>query len=133
MFADPRRLLQLNPSEVERLRDLVHRVALGKTDAQRLMRGAALPDPRKRAVAPEVRFDSTACDTATLVEIVTDDRPGLLYSLATVFSTNACNIDVVLIDTKGRRAIDVFYVAYAGRKLSDDMESRLREKLLAAC
>jgi UTP:GlnB (protein PII) uridylyltransferase len=50
-----------------------------------------------------------------------------------VFSSNSCNIDVVLIDTKGRRAIDVFYVAYGGRKLSEDMESRLREKLLAAC
>jgi [protein-PII] uridylyltransferase len=133
VFADPRRLLQLNPSEVERLKDLVHRVALGKTDAQRLLRGATLPDAKKRPVAPEVRFDSTACDSATLVEIVTDDRPGLLYSLATVFSSNSCNIDVVLIDTKGRRAIDVFYVAYGGRKLSDDMESRLREKLLAAC
>jgi len=133
VFADPRRLLQLNPSEVERLRDLVHRVALGKTDAQRLLRGVAIPDAKKRTVAPEVRFDSTACDTATLVEIVTDDRPGLLYSLATVFSTNSCNIDVVLIDTKGRRAIDVFYVAYGGRKLSPDMEERLREKLITAC
>ena len=42
-------------------------------------------------------------------------------------------IDVVLIDTKGHRAIDVFYVAYEGRKLSPEMESRLRNKLLAAC
>lgn len=134
VFADPRRLLQLNPSEVERLKDLVQRVAFGKTDAQRLMRGMPAPDPKRRAAtAPEVRFDSTACDTATLVEIIADDRPGLLYSLATVFSANACNIDIVLIDTKGHRAIDVFYVAYDGRKLSPDMESRLREKLLAAC
>lgn len=132
VFADPRRLLQLNPSEVERLQDLIQRMALGKTDARRLMRPAPA-DARKRAAAAEVRFDSTACETATLVEITAEDRPGLLYSLATVFSTNACNIDVVLVDTKGHRAIDVFYVAYDGRKLSPEMEDRLREKLLAAC
>ena len=133
VFADPKRMLQLNPSEVERLKDLAQRVALGKTDAQRLMRSIAPPDPKKRLHAPEVRFDSAACETATLVEIIADDRPGLLYSLATVFSSSACNIDVVLIDTKGRRAIDVFYVAFEGRKLSPDLQERLREKLLAAC
>lgn len=133
VFADPRRMLQLNPSEIERLRDLVQRVALGKTDAQRLMRATPAPDPKKRTIAPEVRFDSAACETATLVEIVTEDRPGLLYSLATVFSTTACNIDVVLIDTKGNRAIDVFYVAQDGRKLTPEFEALLRDKLLAAC
>jgi [protein-PII] uridylyltransferase len=133
VFADPKHMLRLNPSEVERLRDLAQRVALGKTDAQRLMRGVPLPNPNKRTVPPEVRFDSASCETATLVEIVTDDRRGLLYSLATVFSTTGCNIDVVLIDTKGNRAIDVFYVAQEGRKLSPEMEAVLREKLLAAC
>jgi [protein-PII] uridylyltransferase len=133
VFADPKRMLQLNPSEVERLRDLIQRVALGKTDARRLMRNPPQPDPRKRTASPQVQFDSEACETATLVEIVTEDRPGLLYSLATVFSSNACNIDVVLIDTKGRRAIDVFYVAHEGRKLPSEVQERLREKLLAAC
>ena len=67
------------------------------------------------------------------VEIETEDRPGLLYNLATVFSSNSCNIDVVLVDTKGHRAIDVFYVAQGGQKLSADMQARLKEKLLAAC
>src|ERR1019366_3495651 len=88
VFADPKRALQLNPSEIERLTDLMRRVALGKTDAQRLMRNRPRPEPRKNAAAPQVRFDSEACDTATLVEIVAEDRPGLLYSLAMAFSSN---------------------------------------------
>ena len=81
----------------------------------------------------QVQFDSEACPTATLVEIQTEDRPGLLYSLAMVFSSHACNIDIVLVDTKGHRAIDVFYVAHEGRKLPEDLQSRLKDKLLAAC
>jgi [protein-PII] uridylyltransferase len=133
VFADPKRTLDLNPPEVERLQDLVRRVALGKTDGQRLLRNRAQADTKKRIVEAQVQFDSDACDTATLVEIVAEDRPGLLYSLATVFSSTACNIDVVLIDTKGHRAIDVFYVAHDGQKLSQDMQSTLKQKLLAAC
>jgi len=97
------------------------------------VRNARVRESRKRAAPPQVRFDSDTCDTATLVEIVTEDRPGLLYSLATVFSSHACNIDVVLIDTKGHRAIDVFYVAYEGHKLEPGLQDILREQLLAVC
>jgi [protein-PII] uridylyltransferase len=133
VLADPKRMLQQNPGEADRLSDLIQRIALGKTDAPRLMRGRALPQPGKRSTPPQVQFDSEACPTATLVEIETEDRPGLLYSLTTVFSSNACNIDVVLVDTKGHRAIDVFYVAHEGRKLSPEMQARLLERLLAVC
>ncbi|HEX6895530.1 MAG TPA: hypothetical protein VF146_09665 [Bryobacteraceae bacterium] len=133
IFADPKRTLELNPPELERLEDLIRRVALGKTDGKRLLRNQAQPELKKRRPEPQVQFDSNACETATLVEIVAEDRPGLLYSLASVFSSTACNIDVVLIDTKGHRAIDVFYVAQEGHKLSPDMQAILKQKLLAAC
>jgi len=132
VVADPRRMLQLNPTEADRLRDLLQRIALGRTDAHKLMRGRTA-DAHKHAEPPHVQFDSDACATATLVEIDAEDRPGLLYSLASVFSASACNIDIVLVDTKGRRAIDVFYVAHDGRKLPPDMQDRLKEKLVAAC
>jgi UTP:GlnB (protein PII) uridylyltransferase len=39
----------------------------------------------------------------------------------------------VLIDTKGNRAIDVFYVAHQGSKLSPETQSTLKQRLLAAC
>jgi len=133
VVADPKRMLQLNPSESDRLRDLLQRVALGRTDAQKLMRARTAPDPHRRGGPPRIVFDSDACATATLVEIDAEDRPGLLYSLASVFSSSACNIDIVLVDTKGCRAIDVFYVAHDGRKLPPEIEARLKEKLLAAC
>lgn len=133
VFGDPRRMLQQNPGEADRLCDLIRRIALGRTDAHRLMRGRAMPETRKRATPPQVQFDSEASPALTLVEIETEDRPGLLYSLATVFSSTACNIDVVLVDTKGHRAIDVFYVAHEGQKLSAEMQARLKDKLLAAC
>jgi len=134
LFADPKQALERNPSEVDRLRDLMRRVALGKTDAQRLLRNRPpAPESQRRAVPPQVLFDSEASPAATLVEISATDRPGLLYSLASVFSSTSCNIGVVLIDTKGHRAFDIFYVSHGGRKLTEEMQAILKEKLIAAC
>lgn len=133
VFSDPKRTLELNPPEMERLGDLIRRVALGKTEVRRLLRNPAKPESRKRAVIPEVRFDADTCETATLVEIIAEDRQGLLYNLAMVFSSHACNIDIVLIDTKGNRAIDVFYVAHGGKKLSPEMQTIIERKILEVC
>jgi len=133
VFGDPRRTLELNPSESDRLLDLIRKVANGKTDVRMLLKNRPQPDLQRTVAPPSVEFDSEACATATLVEITAEDRPGLLYSLATAFSSAACNIDVVLIDTKGNRAIDVFYVAHQGAKLSEATQSALKQRLLAAC
>src|SRR4029078_6021429 len=113
--------------------DLLRHVDNGKTDVRMLLKNRTQPEVKRAAEPPSVEFDSDACGTATLVEINTQDSPGLLYSLATAFSSAACNIDVVLIDTKGNRAIDVFYVAQLGAKLSPETQSTLKQRLLAAC
>ena len=133
VFADPRRTLELNPSEMDRLKELLAKVAQGKTDVQKLLRNRPAPAPKRAVIPPNVRFDAESCETATLVEITAEDRPGLLHGLATVFSAAACNIDVVLIDTKGNRAIDVFYVAQGAAKLTPEIQETLKGRLLAAC
>jgi [protein-PII] uridylyltransferase len=91
VFADTKRTLDLNPPEADRLQDLIRKVATGKADVQRLLRNRAQPDPKRHGAPPTVQFDSEACETATLVEIVAEDRPGLLYSLASALSSAACN------------------------------------------
>lgn len=130
VFADPKRTLELNPPEMERLQETLERVALGKIDIDALLRSRPLPSrPKRRTIRPSVHFDSDACETATLVEIVAEDRPRLLYDLAAAFSSSGCNIDVVLIDTEGHKAIDVFYVASDGRKLTPEIQTLLAKKL----
>ena len=134
VFADPMRTLDLNPPEVERLQQTLEQVALGKLDIDRLLRGRPMPAKQKRPkIKPRVYFDSEACETATLAEIVAEDRPGLLYALASTFSLAGCNIDVVLIDTEGHKAIDVFYVASDGKKLTPELAELLEKRLLAVC
>ncbi len=127
-FADPIRSLDLNPSEVERLRASLEKVLAGKADVKELLRNRpkpALPS-RKARIPARVRFDSEASDTATLIEIVAEDRPGLLYDLATALTSNGGNIEVVLIDTQAHKAIDVFYVTAEGAKLDIQRQEAMR-------
>ena len=61
-----------------------------------------------------------------------EDRPGLLYDLASAISSNGGNIEVVLIDTEAHRAIDVFYVTAEGRKLTPEKRAAIGEALQQA-
>ena len=58
-----------------------------------------------------------------------EDRPGLLYDLASAISTSGANIEVVLIDTQAHKAIDVFYVTAGGGKLNEAQQTALAEAL----
>jgi len=137
VFSDPKRTLELNPTENDRLRQTLEDIALGQFDSEQIVKlvtgSATAGRQKKRTVEPSVHFDADACDTATLVEIITEDRPGLLYDLSSAISDAGCNIDVVLIDTEGRKAIDVFYVATNGGKLSSNVVSGLSATLLSLC
>jgi [protein-PII] uridylyltransferase len=134
-FADPVRNLELNPIEVDRLRQKVEGVVLGKTDVKQLLRNRPKPvlPARSARVPATVSFNSEASNSATLVEIVAEDRPGLLYDLASAMSEHGCNIEVVLIDTRAHKAIDVFYVTLEGKKLTAEKQASLGDALRRAC
>ncbi|MBL8176098.1 MAG: ACT domain-containing protein [Bryobacterales bacterium] len=135
MFADPSRTLELNPSEVDRLQSILERVLLGRLHVRELLRSRPKPSlpSRRSAIAPKVSFDNEASETATLVELVAEDRPGLLYDVASALSNSGCNIELVLVDTEAHKAMDVFYVSHAGRKLTEEHMRRLQASLLAVC
>ena len=107
-FADPLRTLELNPSEIETVKNTVRRAAFGEEDVAKLL--SKRPAPPFSGYEPRIAFDNDASETATMIQIIATDRPGLLYSLASTLSEGGCNIEVVMVDTQGRKAIDVFYV-----------------------
>ncbi|HLK48718.1 MAG TPA: hypothetical protein VKT49_11320 [Bryobacteraceae bacterium] len=133
-FSDPLRTLELNPTEVDRLRAVAERVIAGKADVRELLKNRPKPVlPSRHARIPgSVAFDGDASETASLVEIVAEDRPGLLYDLASAISASGCNIEVVLIDTQAHKAIDVFYVTAGGKKLDPQRQGALEAALLRA-
>ena len=135
VFEDPQRNLELNPPEVDRLKLTLERVILGRVVVKDLLknRPKAAPPSRGGRIAPRVNVDNAASATATLVEVMAQDRPGLLFDLANAFTHARCSIDVVLVDTEAHKAIDVFYVTREGAKLSDSAVGDLRTSIMSAC
>jgi [protein-PII] uridylyltransferase len=134
-FEDPSRTLDLNPTETERLRLTLERVVVGREDVKRLLqnRPKAPPFTPRSRIRPFVSFNSEASASATMIEVVAQDRPGLLYDLASTISSAGCNIEVVLIDTEAHKALDVFYVTAGGKKLPAELQATLSENLLKVC
>ena len=131
-FADLHRTLELNPGEIERFRKSLADVVNGKAPLGQLLKGresASRARTPKVTVETRVNFDDTSSAHCTLLEIVTKDRPGLLYDIGSALARLGCNIEVALIDTEGQKAIDVFYLTAQGKKLGAQKQETLREVL----
>jgi [protein-PII] uridylyltransferase len=84
------------------------------------------------AVSTTVTLDSALSTSHTVVEVVTRDRPGLLFTLSRAFHALGLTIGVAKINTEGTRVIDVFYVTdLDGKKLVEPSRmNHVREELL---
>ncbi len=125
----------LDETEIRQLRRTLRRVIQGKEEVSELLaRRKTLFAPRGRTpIATEVSFDNNASSRATIFHVISEDRSGLLFDLASRFSQHDYDIEVVLIETQGRKAIDVFYVVGAGAKLTDQQGDSLLKELRGAC
>ena len=135
VVSDPLRTLELNPNEVKRLSRALNRLAEDGAEVVASPRRARRDwfGGRKSAIEPAVRFDNQTSAIATICHVIAEDRTGLLFDLASVFSQHECDIQVVLIDTQGRKALDVFYVVGPKGKVEDGVCRLLKEELLSAC
>lgn len=131
VFSDPLHTLEMNPVVIDELKDSISRVVLGKESAERLLRRRPRNAIRYHVkIETVLRFDNETSRQATLIELQTHDRPGLLYDLARTISTAGCAIETILLHTEGQRAVDVFYVQHDGRKLDASLISLLQTRLL---
>jgi [protein-PII] uridylyltransferase len=78
-----------------------------------------------------VSIDNEASPAATLIQMVAQDRPGLLHDVSAVISRRGANIEVVLVTTEAKKAIDVFYITKAGAKLNDREAQELANAISA--
>src|SRR5437879_8120251 len=131
-FADLHHTLELNPTEAERFRRSLADVVNGKVPLEPLLKGrvsAGRARAPKVTVETRINFDDSSSAHSTLLEIVTQDHPGLLYEIGSALARLGCNIEVALIDTEGHKAIDVFYLTAQGNKLTTQKQELLREVL----
>ncbi len=132
-FKDRFRTLELNPPELERFEHSIVQVLSGEVSLHKLMEGrerVATNGPTKLQTATRLDFNNHSSSHSTLLELVAQDRPGLLYKIASTLGRYGCNIEVALIDTEGHVAIDVFYLTWECMKLSGEHQFQIRRALL---
>jgi [protein-PII] uridylyltransferase len=132
-FADLYRTLELNPSEADRLKSNLAAILEGKMELAKLLSGRLHPATGRKpkvTIPTKLRFDDSSSSHSTLLELVTQDRPGLLYQVSSVLAELGCNIEIALIDTEGEKAIDVFYLTAQGRKLPPELQRAIETALL---
>jgi [protein-PII] uridylyltransferase len=132
-FVDLYRTLELNPSETDRLESNLLDVLQGRLELAKLMSGRLQSTSARKpkvTIPTQLRFDDTSSSHSTLLELITHDRPGLLFQVSSVLAQLGCNIEIALIDTEGEKVIDVFYLTAQGRKLRPELQEAIETALL---
>jgi [protein-PII] uridylyltransferase len=82
-------------------------------------------------IATQIRLDNEASESRTLIEIETEDRIGLLYTISQTLTELALDISAAKICTERGAALDSFYVReLAGGKVLDPERHRSIERRL---
>ena len=130
-FSDDEKFLAQNPAGAAEIHKILQTVVAGVVDVTTLLRGKtrSVIYRRRPRFAPTVRFDNEHSQKYTVLEIVADDAVGLLHRIARTISRHGCDLDLALISTEGKKAIDVLHVSKRENKLSEADQAELGQDL----
>jgi [protein-PII] uridylyltransferase len=131
-FTDRFRTLELNVQEWERLKKNIAAAVKGEADVAHMLRDRLKSEKAngtKVRIETQIEFDDHCSAHSTLMQVLTQDRPGLLYKMCSQISKHDCNIEIALIETEGQMAIDVLYLTSGGAKLDRERQEALGRAL----
>jgi [protein-PII] uridylyltransferase len=97
---------------------------------------SGLPPRFTPAVPTEIKVLNDDSEKATIVEVFTRDRVGVLYAITHTLAELGLDISLSKVSTEGEKVADVFYVTRGGAKITDGEEiaalvARLHQELEA--
>jgi len=93
---------------------------------------SGLPPRVTPAVPTEIHVLNEDSDEATIVEVFTRDRVGVLYAITHTLAELGLDISLSKVSTEGEKVADVFYVTRDGAKLTDPDATRALVECLRA-
>jgi len=123
------------PERWERLQVTLARALAGEVDVERLVAESERPSIFGKRVVPrvptEIDIDNDVSDHFTVLDVYTQDRVGVLFSITNALFHLGLSIHIAKITTNVDQVLDVFYVTdAAGRKLTDPaVLERVRSEL----
>ncbi len=131
-FSDEESFLGKNPAAAADICRMLERVVAGEVDVTALLAGRMRNTlyRRGRQEPAVVHFDNEHSKKFTVLEIIAGDAPGLLYRISRAISGQGCDVELVLIATEGKRAVDVLHVMKHGGKLADADQAALKQALV---
>jgi [protein-PII] uridylyltransferase len=122
----------------KKVRSDLEAVLSGQLQAETLVAGRPRTESvaawRTPAVPTECKIDNHVSRDFTVLEVITEDRPGVLYAITRTLFVEGLDIHRSKIATEANRVIDVFYVRDKATlmKVTDPPRvEQLRERLLA--
>ena len=81
-----------------------------------------------------IQFDNDSSDRRTVIEVETEDRLGLLYTISQAFTEVELDISTAKISTEKGAAIDTFYVrdADGGKVVEIERQKQIERHLRLA-
>jgi len=131
-FTDEERFFTLNPDGTEQFLHDLSEVVSGRSDISARLRARERGVLHRRGVprfAPTIHADNQASRRYTILDIIANNRLGLLHRISRVISRHGCDVDLVLISTEGEKAIDVFHITKDGVKLTGAAQLELTADL----
>lgn len=122
----------------KRLENSLHSVLKGETDVEELVAKKKKNKPVYEKPTPKdqarVDVDNESSDLATVIDVYTHDRIGLLYDITKTLARLGLSIDYAKIATKVDQAADVFYVREVdgGKVLKPEKLKRIKSALFEA-
>ena len=107
-----------------RRRVLAHEEFRRPPSLQRLRRGA-----RRRPEDSVVKFAEDPGGARTIVEVETDDQPGVLRRITQAFAVCDAKIELARLMTEGPRVLDIFYVSHLEERARASLARQVREYL----
>jgi len=121
-----------DPGRWRRVQRMLGRVMEGEKDLEEVLAGvrdrSSVADSQD-ARMKRIKVSNEFSDLATLVEVVTTDRVGLVYDITRVFLDFGLDLQVAKISTRHDLASDAFYVV---NRRGNKMGKRSRRALTAA-